>query len=105
MLVVDAFVLATMTGVWLAGTADLVAAELKYIALVVLVTADEVVKNETRTWSRGAPAAETGEQLIILGTADRTAGCSVSQANIASLISVTTILWFHVLVWDDTWLS
>jgi hypothetical protein len=65
MATLGAFVLLITTGVLLAGAADVVAAVSKYIPFVVLVTADEVVKNETRTWSSGAPAAETGEQLTM----------------------------------------
>jgi hypothetical protein len=47
LMAVDNFVLLTMTSVLLAGAADVVVAVLWYMAFVVLVTADEVVRNET----------------------------------------------------------
>lgn len=69
---VGALVIIVLVGpivdVLLAGTAAVVLAVLMYIAFVVLVTALEDVRNETRICSCGAPAAETGEQLKMLGT-------------------------------------
>jgi hypothetical protein len=47
LMAVDNFVLLTITGVLLAGAAEVVATVLRYTAFVVLVTADEVVRNET----------------------------------------------------------